>query len=190
MSQIASEALPAGIADANLPVLCPVCGMENSHDAIFCANPACDKALGDFRYVEEELKREARWHEDLAERVTAFVGKPYFLVVHITWIAVWIVINSGLVAMMARFDVYPYALLSLILAVESLFLSGSVLIAQNRENSHEKKRARLDYEVNVRTYRKIEAIDKMLQEMTVRMERLEAVHAAILPSPTEMRIEP
>jgi hypothetical protein len=37
---------------------CPMCGGENTQDAVFCANPECHKALGDFRYVEEELRAE------------------------------------------------------------------------------------------------------------------------------------
>jgi len=173
-----------------IPRVCPVCGMENTPDAVFCANPACDKALGEFLYVEEELKKEARWHETLAERVTGFVGKPHFLVVHIAWIGVWIALNSGIVAMLARFDTYPYSLLGLILAIESLFLSGSVLIAQNRENAHEKKRARLDYEVNVLTYRKIHEMDIMLKEMAARVERLEAQRTLPVSSVNETRNEP
>ena len=40
-------------------VVCPQCGRENTADAVFCANPACHKALGDFRYAEEEIAREA-----------------------------------------------------------------------------------------------------------------------------------
>jgi hypothetical protein len=60
---IAAAAGPAATA-------CPVCGGANAPDAVFCANPACHKALGEFRYVLEEMRAEARWHETLAEKVT------------------------------------------------------------------------------------------------------------------------
>jgi uncharacterized membrane protein YdjX (TVP38/TMEM64 family) len=33
------------------PITCPVCGGTNPSDAIFCGNPACHKALGEFKHV-------------------------------------------------------------------------------------------------------------------------------------------
>ena len=60
------------------PLVCPACGGANAPDAVFCAVPACHKALGGFAYVREELKKDARWHEALADRVVAGIGKPQF----------------------------------------------------------------------------------------------------------------
>src|SRR6266852_186177 len=81
--------------DGPAPIICPVCGGENAPDAIFCGNTACHKALGDFKYVLEELSAEAKWHETLAEKVTDFIGKPHFLTVHAFWFALWVAINTG-----------------------------------------------------------------------------------------------
>ena len=57
------------------PIVCPACGGENPHDAVFCGNPACRKALGEFRDVREELGAVTRWYERLADRLAAFIGK-------------------------------------------------------------------------------------------------------------------
>src|SRR6185436_21157977 len=138
-----------------------------------CGNPICGKALGEFRYVREELLAAARWYEKLADRVTAFVGKPHFLLVHVFWFALWVALNTGLVAVMAHFDEYPFGLLGIILAIEAIFITGFVLISQNRQNAHADKRAELDYEVNVRTYREIHEIDAMLRAIMERLERVE-----------------
>ncbi|MBA2590983.1 MAG: hypothetical protein M3495_19920 [Pseudomonadota bacterium] len=40
---------------APTPIICPCCQCENPHDAVFCGNAECHKALGEFRYVTEEL---------------------------------------------------------------------------------------------------------------------------------------
>jgi uncharacterized membrane protein len=161
-------------ARAKPPIVCPVCTGENPAEAVFCGNPVCKKALGEFRFVREELLAAARWYEHLADRVTAFVGKPHFLVVHAVWFAAWVVLNTGLVAMFAHFDDYPFGLLGIILAVEAIFITGFLLISQNRQNAHADKRAELDYEVNVRTYREIHEIDAMLCTILERLEKLEA----------------
>lgn len=154
--------------------ICPMCGGENEADAIFCANDRCHKALGEFKYVREEMGASTQWHESLAEKATGFIGKPYFVLVHVGWFAVWVLANSGIVAMVQRFDTYPYSLLGLILAIEAIFIAGFVLISQNRQNAHADKRAELDYEVSVRTYREILHLEQSLHVLTERLERLEA----------------
>lgn len=155
------------------PLVCPACGGENAPDAVFCENPACHKALGDFKYVLEELRTEAQWHEALAEKITAFIGKPHFLAVHGLWFALWVVINSGIIAFIRKFDEYPYGLLGIILAAEAVVITGVVLISNNRQSAHAEKRAELDYEVNVRTYRQITDTEATLKAILDRLERLE-----------------
>src|SRR5882724_7801453 len=159
---------------ARQPITCPGCGGVNPPDAVFCANAACHKALGEFRYVREELAGDTRWYERLADRVAAFIGKPQFLVVHASWFAIWVFVNTGLVAAMAHFDEYPFSLLGIILSIEAIFITGFLLISQNRQAAHADKRAELDYEVNVRTYREINEIDAMLRTILERLDRLEA----------------
>jgi uncharacterized membrane protein len=154
-------------------VVCPACGGANAHDAVFCGNPACHKALGEFRFIREELDAHTRWHERIADRVTAFVGKPHFLVVHALWFVLWVALNSGLVVVVARFDEYPYGLLSFLLAIEAIFITGFLLISNNRQSAHADLRGELDYEVNVRTYRRITEHDALLRQVAERLERLE-----------------
>ena len=161
------------------PRVCPGCGGMNPSDAVFCEHPPCHKALGNFKYVQEELRAHTGWHETIAEKATEFIGKPHFLVVHILWFVSWIVINSGLAAMAWRFDHYPFALLGIILTAEAIFITGFLLISQNRQNAHANKRAELDYEVNVRTYRAISEIDT---KMGLLMERLDRLESAITNS--------
>lgn len=155
---------------------CPACGGENAAGAVFCANAACHKALGEFRYVREELLEDARWHELLAERVAAFIGKPHFVAVHVVLFGLWVAVNTGIFVFVRAFDEYPFGLLGIILSVEAIFITGFLLISQNRQNAHADKRAELDYEVNVRTYREIHEIKAMLEATR---ERLDAVSASV-----------
>jgi uncharacterized membrane protein len=154
-------------------VVCPVCGLRNSGDAAFCANPGCGKALGPFPFVREELAAEAKWYEVLADKITAVIGAPHFLVIHALWFVLWVIFNSGMILLFKPFDEYPYSLLGIILAVEAIFITGFVLISQNRQSTFADKRAELDYEVNVRTYREIHQLKIMLQTIHEQLERAE-----------------
>lgn len=154
-------------------VVCPACGGINRRDAVFCNNPVCHKALGDFKYVLEELRAEAQWHHIIADKVTALIAKPHFVAAHFFWFAIWVVLNTGIVAYVKIFDDPPFFFLVTILAIETIFITIFVLISNNRQSTHAEKRAELDYEVNVLTYREILQIYAMLQQMRDRLDFLE-----------------
>jgi uncharacterized membrane protein len=152
---------------------CTACGGENPVDTIFCEH--CHKALGPFRYVKEELNAQLAPHEKIADWVTDFIGRPHFIAVHLLWFGLWILLNTGVVAIIHQFDVYPYNLLATVLAVEAIFMTGFILITQNRQQLQAEKYAELDYEVNVRSYREICELKQMLQDFQSRLATLEKV---------------
>jgi len=151
-------------------ITCPACGGTNAPDAVFCANPECGKALGEFRYVQEEFTAESRWHETVAARVAAFVGHPFYILVHVIWFGAWIAVNTGFVMLGRRFDDFPFSLLGILISIEAIFVTGFLLITQNRQTGYADKRAELDYEVNVRTYRELGEIKRMLRDIQRRLD--------------------
>lgn len=160
---------------------CPGCGGVVPADAVFCGNPACGKALGEFRYVVEEMEAQTTAIQRLADRVNSWSGRPNFVTVHAVWFFAWILVNSGLVTVIGVFDQFPYGLLGIILSIEAILLTGLLLISNNRQNEHVRHRAELDYEVNVRTYRKLCALE---QEVAAIKQRIEAVNPPGSPGGT------
>jgi uncharacterized membrane protein len=116
----------------------------------------------------------SRLAERLADRIAEFVGRPHFVAVHVAWFGVWVALNSGAVALVAVFDAYPYSLLGIVLSIEALLITSIVLISSNRQSAHANKRAELDYEVNVRTYRHILRMTDRLDAIEKRLERLDS----------------
>jgi uncharacterized membrane protein len=167
------DVTPAHDRAVGPPIACPACGGVNDSNAVFCANAACHKALGGFSYVLEELERDTSRIAKLAERVAELSGKPHFVTLHIAWFAVWIAVNSGLVAFFGTFDSYPYALLGIILSIEGILITLFLLVSSNRHGAHAEKRAALDYEVNVRTWRLVNHLADRLDEVSRRLARLE-----------------
>ena len=153
---------------------CPRCGGANAADAVFCANTDCGKALGEFRYAAEVIEKETLVHERIADRVAGFIGNPYFLVVHAVWFGLWVAANTGLITISPRFDNYPFGLLGILISIEAIFITGFLLISQNRQSSYADKRSELDYEVNVRTFREIQNVKRLLDDMDDRIGRIES----------------
>jgi uncharacterized membrane protein len=149
----------------NKKVFCPACGGENPPDAIFCGNHDCHKALGEFKYVLEELAARRSWIEKLADQVTGFIAHPQFIIMHMLWFSVWVFANAGWLGPDIDFDRYPFDLLSFLLAIEAVLITGFLLISQNHQAAYSEKRAELDYEVNIRSYRKILELENRLEQL-------------------------
>lgn len=155
------------LSDQDAVIYCPVCGGENPSDAVFCVNHLCHKALGEFKYVLEELLASKNWLERFADRVALFVSKPHFIILHLVWFVVWILANEGYLGVIEHFDDFPYGLLGIILAIEAVLITGFLLISQHHQYNYSEKRAELDYEINIRSYRKLLAMEKRLTTLTL-----------------------
>ena len=72
------------------------------------------------------------------------------------------------------FDIYPYSLLGILLAIEAILIIGFLLISQARQGRHAELRAKLDYEVNVRSFRKLEQLEATLERIDTRLMKLKS----------------
>ena len=159
----------AAPATHHLPLL-PV--REPPRCGLLRQRPNVTRCSGSF-YVIEELAAQSSLLERLADKVTAFTGRPHFVTIHVVWFLAWVILNSGAIVAGVVFDAYPYSLLGIILAIEAILITSFVLISQNHQNAHQDQRAELDYEVNVKAYRKLGEIQAALARVTERLDALE-----------------
>jgi uncharacterized membrane protein len=160
-------------AEAPTEIVCPMCGGVNEPHAVFCKNPSCHKALGEFRYAIEELGKQSKWHVTLVNRIAGFIGRPHFVALHIVWVSVWIALNTGFILMGHTFDAYPFGLLALVLSIEAVLITSILIISNGKQTDLANTRAALDYEVNIQTYREIQEILRALDKIDSRLEALE-----------------
>jgi uncharacterized membrane protein len=93
----------------------------------------------------------------LIDAVSSFVSRPLFIVIHLIWFGTWIGLNQGAQA----FDPFPYSLLTLAIAIETIVLTGFVLMAQSRMTLQADRRAHLDLQINVLGEQELTAILRM-----------------------------
>jgi uncharacterized membrane protein len=96
------------------------------------------------------LKAVMRTQDRVADQVTTFAGSLRFVYLHGVWFGVWILINVGLIGASAKFDKFPFGLLTMIVSLEAIFLSTFVMVSQNRQAARSDIRAAIDFENNVR----------------------------------------
>lgn len=91
-----------------------------------------------------------RTQDRAADKITAFAGSLNFVYLHTVWFGIWILINVGLIGAAAKFDKFPFGLLTMIVSLEAIFLSTFVMVSQNRQAARADIRSQLDFENNLR----------------------------------------
>jgi uncharacterized membrane protein len=95
--------------------------------------------------------RKLRWQDGrfppvIGDAIATQAGRMWFVVIHIVWFAVWLVLN---VRPHTIFDPFPFALLTMIVSLESIFLSLFILMSQNRSSIVADQRNHLDLQINL-----------------------------------------
>jgi len=119
-----------------------------------------------------DLRKSADHHrtreERLADAVTDFSGRMYFVYFHIIWFGIWILINLGYFGI-KPFDPFPFGLLTMIVSLEAIFLATFVLISQNRISAEADRRADLDLQIGLLAEHELTRALKMLDAIQDKM---------------------
>ncbi len=96
--------------------------------------------------------------ERLATWATEKVGSVGFFIIIFLWTAFWLLWNT-IGPMETRFDPYPAFVLWLFISnMIQLFLLPLLLIGQNLQSRHAETRAEIDFEINLKSEKEIEAV--------------------------------
>jgi len=106
--------------------------------------------------------------ERIADAITDFSGRMYFVYFHVVWFAIWILLNLGFFGI-EPFDPYPFGLLTMIVSLEAIFLSTFVLISQNRLSAEADRRADLDLQIGLLAEHELTRVLKMLDQIQDKM---------------------
>ncbi len=86
-----------------------------------------------FRSFEAKSLRTRSLLTQVSDKLTEICGSTTFLVLHIVWFAVWLLINTGNIPAITPFDPYPFGFLTLVVSLEAIFLALFILVSQNRQ---------------------------------------------------------
>lgn len=115
--------------------------------------------------LEKESLEKLSRVELLAVRVTNFAGSSPFLIFHLAWFTIWIVINTHLIPAVPSFDPYPFSFLTLVVSLEAIFLTLLVLMSQNRMTMEADKRAQMDLQINLLDEQETTMILRMVKKI-------------------------
>jgi uncharacterized membrane protein len=119
--------------------------------------------------IEEEAQLKRTTADRIADVIANFVGSIPFVIMHLVWFGVWVLINLGVLWGKLKFDPYPFALLCMLVSLEGVLLSTFVLIKQNRMSQHADQRAHLDLQVNLLSEKELTKILQLQKLICARL---------------------
>ena len=100
--------------------------------------------------MEQEVLARRSLSARLGDTIATHAGRMWFIALHAAWFFVWIVVN---VEKIAAFDPFPFSLLTMIVSLESIFLSLFIIMSQNRSSIQADQRNHLDLQINLLSLR-------------------------------------
>ncbi len=127
--------------------------------------------LRSMRNVNELIEREATLGERMADAVAHFGGSWAFIILFAVILLVYTAMNVGLAQ--RAWDPYPFILLNLFLSMLAAIQAPVIMMSQNRQDSKDRLRSELDFDVNRRAEMEIRDLGRKLNLLVDKVDDLE-----------------
>jgi len=116
--------------------------------------------------VNETYEEELSFGQNLADKVSRFVGSWIFIIFFASIMVGWVVYNSYLaIDSSSSFDPYPYILLNLGLSTLAAIQAPVIMMSQNRQSEKDKLKVDANYEVSLKTDLEIMMLKQKIEEL-------------------------
>jgi uncharacterized membrane protein len=123
------------------------------------------------RNPNDLIEEEMTFGQKIADRVAQFGGSWTFI---ITFAVVLVAYTTTNVLLGSRaWDVYPFILLNLFLSMLAAVQAPVIMMSQNRQDTKDRLRSELDYEVNRRAESEIQQLSGKLHLLTAKIDDLD-----------------
>jgi uncharacterized membrane protein len=124
------------------------------------------KRLHISRNTHQEFEEALTVGQRLADRIAIFGGSWTFILIFLSLLLAWIVLNTIVLAHLGKpFDPYPYIFLNLILSMLAALQAPVIMMSQNRYAAKDRVAAQHDYEVNLKSELEILALHQKIDTL-------------------------
>jgi uncharacterized membrane protein len=107
-------------------------------------------------YIKTFLQKLNKKAESFSDLISHWFGQPLFLLIHAIWWAGW---------MIGGVEPYPFGLLTLIVSLEAILLSGLILNSSNRAANEDRQMMDRDYVLEKDTNQVVDRLYDELQDI-------------------------
>jgi uncharacterized membrane protein len=112
------------------------------------------------RHPNEVIEKDATFGERIADVVAGFGGSWTFIITFSVALAIYMTVDATLGK--KAWDPYPYILLNLFLSMLAAVQAPIIMMSQNRQDTKDRLRGELDYDVNRRAEVEIQGLARKL----------------------------
>lgn len=123
-----------------------------------------DNIMAVYEHEQRHRGGESKAHR-LAHVIAGWFGTVSSIVWHIVIFGGWVALNLTAI----RFDPFPFVLLTTAVSLESILLSGFVLLSQNKIAAEADRRHSLGLQINLLTERESTVMLRLLDKMAERL---------------------
>lgn len=115
--------------------------------------------------LDVHYEESATWADKLADKIAHFGGSWKFIIILISILILWILVNTLALTKVIHFDEFPYILLNLLLSFLAGFQAPVILMSQNRQSKRDKHESIVDFAINFRAEQEISDIQRHLHRL-------------------------
>src|SRR6202171_1078012 len=112
------------------------------------------------RNPNEVIEEKATFGQRIADRVAGFGGSWTFILTFLTVLVIYTAIN--IILRRSAWDPYPFILLNLFLSMLAAIQAPVIMMSQNRQDTKDRLRSELDFDVNRRAESEIQGLARKL----------------------------
>ena len=120
------------------------------------------------RNPNDLIEAESSFGERIADRVAGFGGSWTFILIFLAVLVVYSAIN--VVLGQKAWDPYPFILLNLFLSMLAAIQAPVIMMSQNRQDTKDRVRGELDFDVNRRAETEIQGLSRKLNLITDKLD--------------------
>jgi uncharacterized membrane protein len=123
------------------------------------------------RNANEMIADETTFGEHIADEVAKFGGSWRFIILFAVVLAIYSLASIGMGQ--KSWDPYPFILLNLFLSMLAAIQAPVIMMSQNRQDSKDRLRSELDFDVNRRAESEIQGLSRKMHLLNDKMDDLE-----------------
>lgn len=132
------------------------------------ANPpqSAEQNIETIARMEQDFLQRRTAGDRIADTITIYAGSFTCILLHFTFLFVWVLWNSGRIPAVRPFDPFPFILLTMLVSMEGVLLALFILTKQNRMSHWSDHRAHLNLQIALLSEKEVTKTIQMLETIS------------------------
>ena len=129
--------------------------------------------------VDKQEENKLSFGDKLADRLSEIAGSWVFIIMFVSFLLFWIILNTTILTKENQIDKFPFVLLNLLLSCLSALQAPIIMMSQNRQSKKDSLRNKNDYKVDLKSEFILEKlhdkIELVLKEQQIILNRIKQI---------------